>query len=425
MGRVTNALVKAGRWADRDGNAGARKWTVLDGGLTAGPVSDSQSDSDERGAGTENPFPAVATTPTPIRFPSRLTRNADLAALSEDARWVPELTDETSESAQADDRGVVDIYPSRQEPYNLAAYNVNPAAKAPAALPYQEHRAWPTALITDRCKTISLSRARLAPALAVLAGNDPLANEKYESLAVRLFNLASKRGLKTILVTSALEGEGKTTVASNLAVAMAGSSDKRVLLIDGDSKRPSVAKTFGIAPVKGWKELVNGECDAADAIFRLKPSGLFVCADDILSLTRGTAENRNKQGGLKAPGGVSGQSRNGQSGMLNSARPESLIEELKRHFGLIIIDTPPILGFADAQRLAAIADGAILVVRAGQTGHSAVADALKLIPKDRRLGVVLNQSSTEDESSYYGARKYAGQRSGTAKKAGLKPSARA
>jgi Mrp family chromosome partitioning ATPase len=425
MGRVTNALVKAGRWADRDGNAGSAKWTVLDGGLPAGPVSDPLSDGDERGACAQNPFPAAAATPPPIRFPSRLTRNADLAALSEDARWAPELTDETSESAQANDHGVVDIYPSRHEPYNLAGPKANPAAKAPAPQPYQEHRAWPTALITDRCKTISLSRGRLAPALTVLAGNDPFANEKYESLAVRLFNLASKRGLKTILVTSALEGEGKTTVASNLAVAMARSSDRRVLLIDGDSKRPSVAKTFGIAPVKGWRELVSGECDAADAIFRLKPGGLYVCADDILSLSRGTAENRNKQGVLKGPGVVSGQPRTGPSGMLNSARPESLIEELKRHFGLIIIDTPPILGFADAQRLAAIADGAILVVSAGRTNHSAVADALKLIPKDRRLGIVLNQSNTEDESSYYGARKYVGPGSGTAKKAGLKSAARA
>jgi Mrp family chromosome partitioning ATPase len=70
---------------------------------------------------------------------------------------------------------------------------------------------------------------------------------------------------------------------------------------------------------------------------------------------------------------------------------------LKRHFYVVIIDSPAIAEFADAQRLAVLADTTMLVVQAGRTSNAAVSDALKLIPKERRLGIVLNDSSIDEE----------------------------
>ena len=391
MGKVTNALLKAGRWTDQNGRAvpqqAPRKIDIAPSNHPA-PI--------EKKA---RPVTAAA-----IRHAAQVENVPDPEAIDllEAAQPAPHQPAPVSKTFSP----IPVLQTNRlQQPAiegpiqgAIQDWAVSPSGSQTGDLQI-EHRPRPVELITDRCKTISLSPSRLDPALAVLTGNDPAANEKYQSLAVRLFNLTSRLGTRTIMVTSALEGEGKTTVAANIAALMAKSADRRVLLIDADSRRPSIARSLGIAPANGWAELAAGRCDPADAIYRLAQTGLYVCAN--------------------APGGVSGDRTRkpganleerlavaGSAG-LTSFKPEQLLEDLKRHFSLIIIDTPPILAFAEAQRVAAIADGSILVVRAASTNHSAVTDALKLIPKDRRLGVVLNQSTDEEESSYYGARKSA------------------
>jgi Mrp family chromosome partitioning ATPase len=78
--------------------------------------------------------------------------------------------------------------------------------------------------------------------------------------------------------------------------------------------------------------------------------------------------------------------------LMASRRPEELLAELKHQFDLIVIDCPSITDCAEVQRLALIADGTIFVVRAGYTHHRAVTDALKLVPREKRLGIVLNDS---------------------------------
>jgi capsular exopolysaccharide synthesis family protein len=225
-------------------------------------------------------------------------------------------------------------------------------------------------------RSANLTDLTVDPHLAALTGLDELAAERYRTLAVRLLNFAARRKLKSLLVTSAREAEGKTTVATNLAWVMAKSSERRVLLIDADLRNPSVSRMLGIKAGCDLLELAEGRLMLTDAAIRIDPNGLYVLA-----------------------------SRAANADALASSRIESLLRELEQYFDFIIIDAPPIAEFADAQRLASIADGAMMVTRAGCTHHNAVTDALKLVPKERRLGVVLNEAQADEEIAYHSRKK--------------------
>jgi Mrp family chromosome partitioning ATPase len=84
--------------------------------------------------------------------------------------------------------------------------------------------------------------------------------------------------------------------------------------------------------------------------------------------------------------------------LLSSSQVEKLFKELEQHFDFILIDAPAILDSADAQRIASIVDGTVMVTRAGQTNHTDVTDALKLIPLESRLGIVLNEAPVGEEA---------------------------
>ena len=239
----------------------------------------------------------------------------------------------------------------------------------------------------EKCGAIDIPAHGLDPHLAALVGDDVLARERYNTLAVRLVNLAAKRNFKTILVTSAADGEGKTTVAINLAAVLAKQSERKVLLIDGDLRRNSVARALGIKPAHGWVDLAEGRCQISDAVVRLNPGGLYVLAD-----CQSDSSSQRPE---------AGRSENAEAAvdLLTSTRAERLLKELEQSFQFVIFDAPSILDFAESQRLASMADGTVLVVRAGRTNYNAVGNALKLVPKERRIGVVLNQSTVETEVS--------------------------
>jgi capsular exopolysaccharide synthesis family protein len=239
----------------------------------------------------------------------------------------------------------------------------------------------------------------LDPHLSAIALSDDLASERYRTLAVRLINFASKRKLKTLLVTSAQEGEGKSTVAANLAWVMAKAGARRVLLVDADLRRPSAARMLGVKPNGGWLDMTEGLMKLEDAAVRLDPNSLYLLAPR-------SARNEAKNGSLNA--GASSPDPVAASEALTSSRVEELLQDLERHFDFIVIDAPPILEFADAQRLASIVDGSVMVVRAARTHHEMVSDALKLIPKERRLGVVLNEAQVDEEIAYGNRKKKTG-----------------
>jgi Mrp family chromosome partitioning ATPase len=221
----------------------------------------------------------------------------------------------------------------------------------------------------------------IAPHLAALNGKDRLACERYRMLGVRLLNLGAPSKLKTVLVTSSEEGEGKSTIASNLAWSIARPSGRRVLLLDANpDSSSSLSALFGVQTVRGWVAVAEGRCQFADASIRLNPNGLYL-------LMQGSTEAARDYG-----------SSNGDA--LTSTAFEKLITRLENDFDLLIIDSPPILNSGGTQRLASLVDGTLFVVRAGHTHHNAVTEGLTLVPPDRQLGLVLNESDINDEITF-------------------------
>jgi len=205
-------------------------------------------------------------------------------------------------------------------------------------------------------------------------------SEAFRALRTNLEYSSIDRPLKTILITSSGEGEGKTTVASNLAIILA-QGGKKVLLLDADLRRPSIHRQFGIPNRVGLSDLVRGRMD-------------------ILKVTQ-TLE------GIKRLSVIpSGSLPPDPAELLGSSKMTTIIEELKKNFDIVVIDSPPML-VSDAQILSSRIDGIIFVIRPGKT-HTGAAisplDELKRI-EAKVLGVVLNRIP-RNRSYFYGGYRY-------------------
>jgi len=121
-------------------------------------------------------------------------------------------------------------------------------------------------------------------------------------------------------------------------------------------------------------DLVEGKATPLDTIAKIEPGELHILVNRSIEQPRPSGASQDLMDRVA------------------SSRQEELLGELKHQFELIVIDCPCITDYAEAQRLASIADGTIFVVRAGSTHHRAVKEALKLVPKEKRIGVVLNES---------------------------------
>ncbi|MFN0088321.1 MAG: polysaccharide biosynthesis tyrosine autokinase [Blastocatellia bacterium] len=199
--------------------------------------------------------------------------------------------------------------------------------------------------------------------------------EQYRTLRTQLFHAAEKRRTQVIVVTSAMAGEGKTSSVLNLALAIAQSKEKRVLVIDGDLRRPNVAAYLGLRPKSGLEEILEGRREALDPVFCLDGQELYVLP-------------------------VGQESRN-PTELLSSGRLDAMIEELRAWFDFILIDSPPVLPFADARLLANHSDALVMIVRAGLASYETVEKAVDVLPRDRILGVVLNGADPITEGNYY------------------------
>ena len=198
-----------------------------------------------------------------------------------------------------------------------------------------------------------LVRAPSANALSV---------EQYRRLASMLHDAQTARGLKSIIVTSAVPMEGKTLTVANLALTLSESYKRRVLLIDADLRRPSVHNIFRIAKNRGLSEVLRGDrFDSAEV--RLTPQ---------LSVL------------------LSGHTDQNPTAALSSDRMRQLVEDCKQKFDWVLLDTPPIGLLSDAQIIVRLAQSALFVIRAGVTPFAAVERAIEELGRDYVLGTVLN-----------------------------------
>ena len=205
-----------------------------------------------------------------------------------------------------------------------------------------------------------------------------LAAEAYRTLRTNLQFSSLDRPLRSLVVTSAVATEGKTTTAANLAVVMAQAGN-RIVLVDGDLRRPSAHKLFNLSSRVGLTDALVEDPQALDGY--LQESGI----ENLRVLAAGPIPPNPQE-------------------LLGSQRMKELLRRLEEEADMVVLDTPPILAVSDANVLAARASGVLVVVNAGQTRRAAVRQAVEGLRKvgANVLGCVLNMVSMRGgRSSYY------------------------
>lgn len=198
---------------------------------------------------------------------------------------------------------------------------------------------------------------------------DSYVAEQFRSLRGRIDAIAAQRPIRTLVVSSPMAGEGKTTAAINLATVTSMSVGRRVLLVDCDMRRPRVHQSLGLRPEAGLAEVLTGLVSVGDAIMKVEGMNLEVLA------VRGRPSNPSE--------------------LLGSPSMRELVKEVADRYDMVILDTPAALGVPDAKAVAELSDGIVLVIRADVTSQQDVEAALELLDRNRLLGIVLNGAQVD------------------------------
>ena len=199
--------------------------------------------------------------------------------------------------------------------------------------------------------------------------------EAFRLLVVRLRNLRRQRTLKSVLITSTIPQEGKSTVSANLACALAQNTAERTLLVEGDLRLPAEGQMFGIGSLPGICEWLQGQETVPTNIYHLKEPNLWIL-----------------------PAGSAGKT---PLELMQSPRLPLLMEQLSAQFDWIIIDTPPVLPLADTSIWSRMADGILLVTRQGISEKKQLERGLQALAPEKLIGALLNCASASAYDSYY------------------------
>ncbi|HXY55779.1 MAG TPA: XrtA-associated tyrosine autokinase [Nitrospirota bacterium] len=212
---------------------------------------------------------------------------------------------------------------------------------------------------------------------------DSPVSEQYRKLKTVLLKMTKKDFRNTVLVTSALSGEGKSITSANLAVMLAREYGQTVLLVDADLRKPSLGNYLGLKPVYGLADSLYDGIDLGRAIVKTGfPKLSFLSA---------------------------GKKVEDPAELLSSHRMKDLLTEIKHRYAdrYIIIDTPPALLYAETLALSALVDGVLIVVKEGVATLKGIGDMLETLKGALLLGIVYNDMSTASlDGSYSHYSKY-------------------
>ena len=222
----------------------------------------------------------------------------------------------------------------------------------------------------------ALSAVGDGPSPLLHRGVQPGFGEALRTLRTSVLFSSTADGGQTLVVTSSGPGEGKTVVATNLALALA-QTGQRVLLIDADMRRPRVHEVLEKAQEPGLSNILTGDKTYDDAVLQIENTGLSV-------LTAGHIPPNPAE-------------------LLGSKRFQNLLETLKSRFEWIVVDTPPVMAVTDAPVVAHIADAAIFVVGSGMTSRSVARTAVEQLvgANAHVIGAVLNRVDLDNNGYYY------------------------
>jgi capsular exopolysaccharide synthesis family protein len=210
--------------------------------------------------------------------------------------------------------------------------------------------------------------------------NDPFYTELVRGLRAKVEHRIDTAGIRALGVTSAVAGEGKTKTALQLAINMASTGRKKVLLMDLDLRKSDLAKEMRIPAVPGLGEYLSGSVSREEIIRITSIRGLYLVP--------------------------AGKPVHSPVDMLAGEKFRSFLKELRGHFDLLILDTPPILPVPDAITISEQLDAFILVFRLSFTPYKLLQQAVDELGTEKILGVVLNGDEKKSDkyySRYYGS----------------------
>lgn len=232
--------------------------------------------------------------------------------------------------------------------------------------------------VAGRAPSRAPGTARIDEHLVALLQPSSFDAEPYRILLARLEGLRAGRQSLAVAVTSAAPNEGKTTTSINLAAMLARLRESSVLLLDADLRRPSVAQRIGLQddddPGLG-RALGNPDLAVCDAVMPCPPLPLSV-------LAAGPRESLPLE-------------------TLHAPAFGELMQAARQAYRYVIVDTPPVVALPDARALSTLVDGFLLVVRAGVTPRSLLAEALDALEPDKVMGLVFN-GDERPFGGYYG-----------------------
>lgn len=216
----------------------------------------------------------------------------------------------------------------------------------------------------------------MARKLVTISNQKSITSEQFRTIRTNINFSQPDQDLKTILVTSSIQGEGKTTNAANIAVVFA-QAGKKVLIIDADMRKPTIHHTFLLTNTVGLSSILSRQRELSEVIQETSVEGLSIIP--------------------------SGPIPPNPAELLASKKLDVLVMEVARDFDIIIFDAPPLLLVTDAQILSNKCDGTLLVVNAGVAEKESVLKAkMSLLASNANiLGVILNNYALQREHYYY------------------------
>lgn len=230
--------------------------------------------------------------------------------------------------------------------------------------------------LKNRKKKKRQQLSEMARKLITVSDSKSIISEQFRTIRTNITFSMPDEELKTILVTSSTSGEGKSTTAANLGVVFA-QEGKRVLIIDGDLRKPTLHQTFKTFNKVGLSNVLARKVPFHEAVQEAFIVGLYV-------LTSGPIPPNPAE-------------------LLSSTAMDTLIQDVKKDFDIIIFDAPPLLIVSDAQILSNKCDGTLLIANSGVAEKEVVQKAKAILKASQAkiLGVVLNNYVSPRNKHYY------------------------
>jgi capsular exopolysaccharide synthesis family protein len=221
----------------------------------------------------------------------------------------------------------------------------------------------------EKCEAVRplcVERVRVRPERRIAVYSEPrsLAAERFRFLRMGLLKLRQERNLRAVLISSPLPLDGKSTIALNLATSLAEEGKYKILLLEGDLRRPRLIEQLDLTPWSGLAECLQNGSNPMETVRRIEPLGFYLLP--------------------------AGRPPNNPTELLQSERLAQAVEQLSANFDWILIDSPPTTPIADTLALKPHCDGGLLVIRAGQTPRDAMEAAIRHFGPGFVVGIILN-----------------------------------